>query len=168
MDGILLVNCSRVHVFQTSDLQYGFKQRHSTNQCTFVVNEVIQYYSNNDSNVYMTLIDASKAFDRVQYVKLLKLLLSRNVCPVVARFVCVMYTTQSFHVKWCSHITELTRASNGVKQDGVMSTLLFTLYIDVLLCRLQNSGYGCHIGNIFCGPWGMPTMSYFWRRQSQP
>ena len=152
MDGILLVNCSRV--FQTSDLQYGFKQRHSTNQCTFVVNEVIQYYSNNDSNVYMTLIDASKAFDRVQYVKLFKLLLSRNVCPIVARFLCVMYTTQSFRVKWCSHITELTRASNGVKQGGVMSPLLFTLYIDVLLCRLQNSGYGCHIGNIFCGAMG--------------
>ena len=123
MDGILLVNCSRL--FQTSDLQYGFKQRHSTNQCTFVVNEVIQYYSNNDSNVYMTLIDASKAFDRVQYVKLFKLLLSRNVCPIVARFLCVMYTTQSFRVKWCSHITELTRASNGVKQGGVMSPLLF-------------------------------------------
>ena len=35
-----------------------------------------------------------------------------------------------------------------------MSPLLFTLYIDVLLCRLQNSGYGCHIGNIFCGAKG--------------
>ena len=103
----------------------------------------------------MTLIDASKAFDRVQYVKLFKLLLSRNVCPVVARFLCVMYTTQSFRVKWCSHITELTRASNGVKQGGVMSPLLFTLYIDVLLCRLKNSGYGCHIGNIFCGAIGV-------------
>ena len=123
------------------------------NQCTFVVNEVIQYYGNNDSNVdlYMTLIDASKAFYRVQYVNLLKLLLSRNVCPVVARLFCVMYATQSFRVMWCSYITELTRASNGVKQGGVM---LFTLYIDVLLCRLQNSGYGCHIGIMFCGAIG--------------
>ena len=48
-------------------------------------------YSNNDSNVYMTLIDASKAFDRVQYVKLFKLLLSINVCPVVARLLCYVY-----------------------------------------------------------------------------
>ena len=68
-------------------LRYGFKQRHSTSQCTFVVNEVIQCYSNNANNVYMTLIDASKAFDRVQYVKLLKLLLSANVCPVVTRVI---------------------------------------------------------------------------------
>ena len=152
LDNILLVNCSSA--FQTSDLQYGFKQCHSTNQCTFVVNEVIQYYTNNYSNVYITLIDASKAFDRVQYVKLLKLLLSKNVCPLVARFLCVMYTTQSFRVKWCNHITELTRASNGVKQGGVISPLLSTIYIDVLLCRLQQSGFGCYIGNNFCGSMG--------------
>ena len=65
-----------------------------------------------------------------------------------------MYTTQSFRVKWCSHVTELTRASNGVKQGGVMSPLLFTIYIVVLLCRLRDSGYGCHIGNLFCGAIG--------------
>jgi len=152
LDNILLVNCSSA--FQTSDLQYGFKQSHSTNQCTFVVNEVIQYYTNNDSNVYITLIDASKAFDRVQYVKLFELLLSKNVCPLVARFLCVMYTTQSFRVKWCDHITEMTRASNGVKQGGVMSPLLFTIYIDVLLCRLKQSGFGCCIGMNYCGAMG--------------
>ncbi len=61
-----------------------------------------------------------------------------------------MYTTQSFRVKWCNHITELTRASNGVKQGGVMSPLLSTINIDVLLCRLKRFGFGCCIGNTFC------------------
>ena len=36
-DNILLVKCSSV--FSTSDLQFGFKKKHSTSQCTFVVNE---------------------------------------------------------------------------------------------------------------------------------
>ena len=37
-----------------------------------------------------------------------------------------------------------------------MSPLLFTIimYIDVLLCRLKRSGYGCYIGNMFCGALG--------------
>ena len=35
-----------------------------------------------------------------------------------------------------------------------MSPLLFTMYIDVLLCRLKRSGYGCYIGNMFCGALG--------------
>ena len=53
-------------------------------------------------------------------------------------------------MKWCNHITELTRASNGVTQGGVLSPLLFTIYIDLLLSRLQQSGFGCCIGINFC------------------
>ena len=151
-DKILLVKSS--HAFDTSDLQYGFKSKHSTNQCTFVVNEVLQYYANNNSNTLLTLIDASKAFDRVHYIKLFKLLISKNICPLVARVLTVLYTNQTFRVKWCSHITELSHASNGVKQGGVMSPLLFIVYIDEMLCRLQNCGHGCYIGNNFYGALG--------------
>ncbi len=125
LDKILLVKCQQV--FATSDLQYGFKKNHSTNQCTFVVNEVIQYYISNSSNVFLTLLDASKAFDRVQYIKLFRLLMSKNICPVVARFLVVLYTNQTFRVLWCLHISNISNVSNGVKQGGVMSPLLFTL-----------------------------------------
>lgn len=41
LDKILLCKCESI--FTTSDLQYGFKKSHSTNQCTFVVSDVIQY-----------------------------------------------------------------------------------------------------------------------------
>ena len=39
--------------------------------CTFAATEIAQYYLNNASDVYLLLLDASKAFDRVEYVKLL-------------------------------------------------------------------------------------------------
>ena len=58
---------------------------------------------------------------------------------------------QSFRVKWCESLTVITGATNGVKQGGVMSPLLFTLYMDQLLLRLKDRGYGCHIGNVFYG-----------------
>ena len=38
-------------VLNTSNYQYGFKKTHSTVQCSFVVNEVINYYNNNDTDV---------------------------------------------------------------------------------------------------------------------
>ena len=44
---------------------------------------------------------------------------------------------------------------NGVKQGGVISPILFNLYIDRLLIRLQKSGVGCHINNIY-----MRALSY--------
>ena len=41
--------------------------------------------------------------------------------------------------------------SNGVKQGGVLSPILFTLYIDKLLIRLKHAHIGCHMNNIFAG-----------------
>ena len=152
MDNIILCNCEKV--FSTSDLQFGFKQKHSTVQCTFVVNEVTQYYNNNNSSVFLALLDASRAFDRVEYLKLFNLLLTKGICPVVARFLLVLYTNQHIRVKWGNTHGDLFSVSNGVKQGGVLSPLLFTVYIDELLTRLSRSGYGCHIGGRFCGAVG--------------
>ncbi len=47
-------------------------------------------------------------------------------CIIVARFLTIMYTNQTFRVLLCSHLT------NGVKQRGVMYPLLFTVYVDDL------------------------------------
>ena len=41
--------------------------------------------------------------------------------------------------------------SNGVKQGGVLSAILFTIYIDKILCKLKRSGLGCRMGNSYVG-----------------
>ena len=40
------------------------------------------------------------------------------------------------------------------KQGGVISTILFIIYIDELLLLLEKSGIGCHIGTMFVGAIG--------------
>ena len=140
--------------FATSDYQYGFKKQHSTVNCTFVANEIIQYYLNNSTNVYAVLLDASKAFDRVNYVKLFKLLLKRNLSPVVTRFLANLYTSQTIRVKWGNSTSDQAHVSNGVKQGGVISPILFIIYMDELLNKLCKSGIGCHVGSTYCGSLG--------------
>ena len=41
--------------------------------------------------------------------------------------------------------------TNGVKQGGIISPLLFCIYIDVLFDRLKDSNVGCHIGHYYVG-----------------
>ena len=36
-------------------------------------------------------------------------------------------------------------------QSGVLSPLLFAVYVDSLLCRLEQSGVGSHLGGYFVG-----------------
>ena len=40
---------------------------------------------------------------------------------------------------------------NGVKQGGVLSPILFAVYTEGLLERLENTGVGCHMGSQFVG-----------------
>ena len=50
----------------------------------------------NDTDCYLILIDASKAFDRVEYVKFFTLLRDRKICPTVLRLLMNMYNISRF------------------------------------------------------------------------
>jgi hypothetical protein len=138
----------------SSFLQFGFKARHSTIQCCFSINEVINYYVERGSRCHAILLDASRAFDRVSYLKLFKLLIERRMCPSTISVLLSMYTNQSMFVSWNGSSSRFFRCSNGVKQGGVLSPLLFCVYVDELLGRLQSIGVGCHVGDQFVGAFG--------------
>ena len=46
-----------------------FKAHHSTNQCKFVAQKVIQYYLNNGLEVYGCTLEMQKAFDKLDLLK---------------------------------------------------------------------------------------------------
>ena len=103
------------------------------------------------SNAFVLMLDASKAFDRVNYCKLFRELLKREMSPLVLRLLLYMYTNQTLRVKWGSVMSESFTVMNGVKQGGVLSPILFAVYTDGLLLRLQESGIGCHMGGHYAG-----------------
>jgi hypothetical protein len=93
MDIILIIRYKEQ--LQTSDMQFAFKEKHSTVMCSLVVKEVIQYYLNNKSDVYSCCVDATKAFDRVQHDKLFDLLIARKAPAIALRALLDMYQRQS-------------------------------------------------------------------------
>ena len=94
----------------TSNYQFGFKAKSSTVLRTTMVNETIQYYIGNGGQaVYLLLLEASKAFDKVSYEKLFELLLARNVCPKIVKLLYYMYTHKN------------------VMSDGIMNNLILFL-----------------------------------------
>ncbi len=106
--------------------------------------------SNNDngSNVYMLLLDATKAFDRVLYSKLFKLLIENNIGPVIVRLLLNMYLISSAVVSWNGAKSEQFKICNGVRQGGVQSPLLFSLYMNPLIQESNEGKLGYHMGDI--------------------
>ena len=71
--------------------------------------------------------------------------------PMVTRMLLEAYSGQNAQVSWSSAQSKSFSAANGVKQGGVLSPLLFSVYIDELLNRLKSAGIGCHIGHVYLG-----------------
>ena len=100
------------------------------------------------------LLDASKAFDRVDYVKLSRLQLDKCKCPVICKLIFMMYTDQSARIRWGGTLSQPFKITNSVRQGGMLSPILFGMYMDNLFHSLSACHVGCHIGNKFMGAFG--------------
>ena len=135
----------------TSDMHFGFQNKHSTIMCSVVYYEVINHYLCNHINVYSCLLDAIKAFDRVHYGKLFNILLYKEVPFVIICFFNLMPTLGKRQGSYgiLVNLNIFVSRMYQDKQGGVISQILFILYIDRLLLCLQHSGLGCHISHTY-------------------
>ena len=122
--------------------------------CTLALKEVVHYYTSRKGQVFCCLLDATKAFDRVRHDKLFDILCKRDIPCCIIRLLCDMYNRQRIRTVWQGAVSSEFSASNGVRQGSVLSPILFALYIDVLLKRLEDSGIGCYVGSEFLGALG--------------
>ena len=112
---------------------------------------IVSKYLHNGSNVLGCFLDASKAFDLVDHLKLFGILKKRGFPLPILRFLCSWYCKQEMKVQWGSCLSRGFSVSNGVRQGGVLSPYLFAVYLDGLLEELSNSGVGCYWGFSFVG-----------------
>jgi len=67
------------HFLYSDELQFGFKKNSGCSHALFVLSQVVDYFTAHGSTVYMASLDASKAFDHVNHIKLFNTLIDRGL-----------------------------------------------------------------------------------------
>ena len=141
-------------LLKMDDLQFGYQAGCSTTMATWLALENIQYFLRNGSEVFVCLMDMTKAFDMVQHSILFKKLLKCGLPPIFARLILYMYIYQKANVRWAGKLSEFFSMAHGVKQGAVLSAILYCFYTNELFQLLRSQKVGCWIQRKFTGAVG--------------
>ena len=93
---IILLYKTNLHL---DHLQFSYQQNCSTSMCTWMVIETINYFLRNGSEVFICLMDMTKAVDNVKRTILFQKLSERCIPPIILRFIIYMYEIQVANVR---------------------------------------------------------------------
>jgi len=128
-------------VFMHSDeLQFGFKPGTGCSNAIFLLRRVIEYFNQRQSTVFLSALDASKAFDSVNHYKLYSTLIRSGLPNIFINIIINWYSRLTINVSWGNCVSSELRILTGVRQGSCP-----------IIKSLRASDLGCHIKNVFVG-----------------
>jgi hypothetical protein len=115
--------------------QHGFKAKHSTTTALQEIHHTISSGFNQKKPAKRTIavtIDMSKAFDTVNHYLLLKKLLNTETPPTIIKFISNYLKGRKSFTLFSNHKSNKRIIRTGVPQGGVLSPILFNLYLSDL------------------------------------
>ena len=137
---------------ESDSLQFGFKAGTGTDQCTWLLHSVAEYYLLRGSPTLCCLLDVRKGFPSVRFGDLFEIcLLKKKVPAVVCRVLAFMYLEQSGFVKLRGRRSDPFGLRNGMREGAACSPFLWAVYADGLLLVLRRSKLGCWVAGQWMG-----------------
>ena len=137
---------------QSDTLQFGFKPGTGTDQCTWLLNTVVEHHHLRGSATFCCLLDVKKGFPSVKFADLFHICLDvKKLPPIVVRVLMFMYEEQSGHIKLQGHISANFSLINGIREGEAASPALWAVYADGVLKVLRQSKLGCHVAGMWMG-----------------
>ena len=99
-------------------------------------------------------MDMTKAFDLVRHSLLFRKILKAGLSIIFVRLLLFIYMMQFANVRWNGQVSEMFSLSNGVRQGGIISAILYCFYVNELFQKLRSESFGCWINGKYAGIFG--------------
>ena len=131
-----------------SRTQRGFTSGSSPVNAALAVEECYREVADNETDCQIILLDANATFDKVIHSHMLRRVYQAGIDDKRWVLIKSLHEYAVSFVKWADQWSEPFEVNQGVRQDDILSTDLYKLYINPLLKRLEATNIGLRIGNI--------------------
>jgi len=132
----------------SSNRQFGFKKGTGCQHAIYSLRKTVEYFTEKGSTVNVCTLDLASAFDRVNHFVLFDKLMQRNFPRSILAVLVSWYSKLFSSVKWGNFFSNLFCVTAGIRQGGILSPALFTVFVDDILNILEKSKLGCYIKNV--------------------
>ena len=87
--------------------------------------------------MFVCSLDVSKAFDKISHSALYSKLMDKHVPVNIIKILYNWYCNSITSVSWNGVFSEMFTLEAGIRQRGVLSPVLFAVYVNSLLEKLQ-------------------------------
>ena len=105
-------------------MQFGFKEKLGCSHAIFALRQCTEYFVSRGSTVFMAALDAKKAFDRVNHIKLFHLMCDIGVPVHIIRLLMNWYSKIMIIVKWKDSYSSFCSLKSGVRQGGIVTNIV--------------------------------------------
>jgi len=127
--------------------QFGFRKGYGTRDAIGIMRMLSERSLELDKDVYICFVDFEKAFDRVNWIKMMEVLKKIGVDWRDRRMVCSLYMGQTATVRVGDRCSEHSAVGRGVRQGCCLSPLLFTVYAEMMMVEaMEEVEEGIKIG----------------------
>ena len=127
--------------------QFGFRKGCGTRDAIGVMRMLCERSLELDKDVFICFVDFEKAFDRVDWVKMMDILKKIGVDWRDRRMISNLYMGQTATVRIADAYAEPSVVGRGVRQGCCLSPLLFTLYAEMMMVEaMEEMEEGVKVG----------------------
>ena len=132
---------------QLGEDQFGFRKNRGTRDAIGALRILAERSLEHDQEVYVCFVDYEKAFDRVDWKKLMQALIRLGIDWKDRRLIRNLYMGQKIRIRIEGEYSEPGEIGRGVRQGCPLSPLLFNIYIEELIREaLENLEVGIKVG----------------------